>query len=144
MLLKEYLPITELSQQRFAWAKAKISDKQTKVLDITGLHEPIVYKLSLYGICQKYSSREIWKAYSEWRIWKVSIFCRRNYPCSWFIRLDGLTLSVSMLTIFLYLGMFDLASLADFSNTAIRALTLTERARCLPAWRTMQFGLESW
>ena len=47
---------------------------------------------------------------------------------------------------FLHLDNFGLGlgSVADFSNTGARTLTSVECDSCLPAWRDIQFKLESW
>ena len=41
-LLKEYLPITELSQQSFVWIYVEIRNKQLKLHDMTSPHLQIV------------------------------------------------------------------------------------------------------
>ena len=61
---------------------------------------------------------------------------------SWFIGCEILTSKVTMLTIFLHLNKLGLClgSVADFSDTEVRAITSVECSTCLPAWRPKDFG----
>ena len=67
-------------------------------------------------------------------------------PGNWFTLFKVLTLNAGMWTIFLHQSNFclSLSSIADFSNTWVRALTSVEHAPCLPMQRVMQFGHMVW
>ena len=60
----------------------------------------------------------------------------------WPILFKVLTLNVAICIVLLHFSnfCFSLSSIADFSNTGTRALTLDGRALFLPARRAMQFG----
>ena len=65
--------------------------------------------------------------------------------CSWPILFKVLTLNVAICIVCLHFSSFRcLSSVADFSNTELRAPTSAGRAPFLPAWRVMRFMYVVW